>query len=484
MFHPSLWRLRMQALGGLLSHYKAVWSAAWVQREQWERRHWTREEAEFLPPALALQEAPPSPAPRVAMWLLIAFCAIAVLWACFGKVDIVSVAQGKVVPSEHVKSIQPLQTAAIRRIAVRDGQLVHAGDLLIEFDDTSAEADQGRLRQELLAQQLHALRHETLIAALKALQAGAGATEPRIRASDAHEPARLADAQRQLQAQYTEVLTRWLRIRSDIARREAERQATRAQLAKIEATLPLVQQRARDYKRLVDAAYVSQHGYLDQERARLDLEGDLSVQRSRLVEIDAALRETRQQADSLFAESLRSAHDEVGNARRQIGALEKELVKAGANVGSLTLRAPVDGVVQQLAVHTVGGIVTPAQVLMLVVPRDEVLEVEAVLPNREIGFVHEGQEAQVKVDTFEFTRYGILPGTVSRISRDAIADEKLGLVYAVRVRLHSQQLPESDSAALGPGMAVAVEIKTGRRRVIEYFLSPLQRHTSESLRER
>jgi len=484
MFRPSMWRLRMQALGTLLSHYKAVWSAAWSQREQWERRHWSREEAEFLPPALALQEAPPSPAPRVAMWLFIAFAAIAVLWACLGKVDIVSVAQGKVVPSEHVKSIQPLQTSAIRAIAVREGQPVKAGDLLIELDDTSVEADQGRIRQELLAQHLHAMRHESLIAALKAMQDGASAREPRLAASDAFEPERLAEAQRQLQAQHTEIVARWLRIRSDIARRQAEQQATQAQLVKIETTLPLVQQRARDYKRLVDAAYVSQHGFLDQERARLDLEGDLSVQRSRLVEIEAALRETRQQADSLFAESLRSAHDEVGNARRQIAALEQELVKAGANVGAMTLRAPVDGVVQQLAVHTVGGIVTPAQVLMLVVPKDEVLEVEAVLPNREIGFVHEGQEAHVKVDTFEFTRYGTLPAAVSRISRDAIADEKLGLVYAVRVRLHSQQLPESDTAALGPGMAVAVEIKTGQRRVIEYFLSPLQRHTSESLRER
>jgi hemolysin D len=484
MFRLPLWRLRKQALGDLLSHYKAVWAAAWAQREQWERRHWSREEAEFLPPALALQEAPPSPAPRVAIGLLIGFAVIAVCWACFGRVDIVSVAQGKVVPSEHVKSIQPLQTAAIRRIAVRDGQSVQAGELLIEFDDTSVEAEQGRIRQELLAQQLHALRHEALITSLKALQAGAGAQEPRLRASDAFEPTRLAEAQRQLQAQHTEIVTRWLRIRSDIARREAERQATQAQLAKIETTLPLVQQRARDYKRLVEAAYVSQHGFLDQERARLDLEGDLSVQRSRLVEIEAALRETRQQADSLFAEALRSAHDEVGNARRQIAALEQESVKAGANVNAMTLRAPVDGVVQQLAVHTVGGIVTPAQVLMLVVPRDEVLEVEAVLPNREIGFVHEGQEAHVKVDTFEFTRYGTLPATVSRISRDAIAHEQLGLVYAVRVRLHSQQLPESETAALGPGMAVAVEIKTGQRRVIEYFLSPLLRHTSESLRER
>ena len=122
MFNPALWRLRLQALGSLLSRYRVVWSVAWGQREQWERRHWSRDEAEFLPPALALQEAPPSPAPRVAMWLFIAFAAIAVLWACLGKVDIVSIAQGKVVPSEHVKSIQPLQSSAIRSIAVRDGQ--------------------------------------------------------------------------------------------------------------------------------------------------------------------------------------------------------------------------------------------------------------------------------------------------------------------------------------------------------------------------
>lgn len=484
MSSPSLWGLRRQAMQVLWARYRTVWSAAWAEREQWERRHWSREEAEFLPPALALQEAPLSPAPHVAMGLLIAFAAIAVLWACFGRVDIVSVAQGKVVPSEHVKSIQPLQTSAVRAIAVREGQAVRQGDVLIELDGTSVDADRDRIRQALRAQQLDVLRHEAFMASIDALRSGADRVEPRLADSDAFDTAQVAEARRQLQARTTEFVTRWLRIRSDIARRQAEHQATRAQLARIEVTLPLVQQRARDYKRLVDEAYVSQHGFLDQERARLELEGDLSVQQSRLAEIEASLRETRQQADTLFAEAMRTAHDEAAQARRQIAALAQEMVKAGASVNAMTLRAPVDGVVQQLAVHTVGGIVTPAQVLMLVVPRADVLEVEAVLPNREIGFVHTGQTAHVKVDTFDFTRYGTLPATVSRISRDAIADEKLGLVYAVRVRLHSQHLPESDTAALGPGMAVTVEIKTGRRRVIQYFLSPLQRHTSESLRER
>jgi len=143
------------------------------------------------------------------------------------------------------------------------------------------------------------------------------------------------------------------------------------------------------------------------------------------------------------------------------------------------------GTVQKLAVHTVGGVVTPAQLLMVIVPRDNVLEVEAMLPNKDIGFVNPGQDAEVKVETFPFTKYGTLHGKITQVSSDAIQDEKLGLIYSIRVRLAKDALPvENKTVRLTPGMAVMVEIKTGTRRVIEYFLSPLIQVGSESLRER
>jgi hemolysin D len=170
------------------------------------------------------------------------------------------------------------------------------------------------------------------------------------------------------------------------------------------------------------------------------------------------------------------------------------------------LTAPVDGVVQQLAVHTVGGVVTPAQQLAVVVPSDVVLEIEAMVPNREIGFVHVGQDVQIKIDAFNFTRYGLLHGRVLSVSQDAIvrdvppdktkdntpgaestSSEPKGqeLNYVVRVSLDRTQIQLDDTLAnLSPGMAVTAEIKTGSRAVITYLLSPLLRHTHDSMHER
>ncbi|BBA32640.1 HlyD family secretion protein [Methylocaldum marinum] len=151
----------------------------------------------------------------------------------------------------------------------------------------------------------------------------------------------------------------------------------------------------------------------------------------------------------------------------------------------MTLAAPVDGVVQQLAVHTVGGVVTPAQPLLVIVPRDNPLEVEAFIQNKDIGFVNAGQEAEVKIETFPFTKYGTIPAKVMQVSNDAIQDEKRGLIYAARVALsHATMVVEEKAVNLTPGMAVTVEIKTGKRRLIEYFLSPLLQYEDESLRER
>ncbi len=177
--------------------------------------------------------------------------------------------------------------------------------------------------------------------------------------------------------------------------------------------------------------------------------------------------------------------ESLAEAERKAASLTQERVKADSRQRLMTLVAPVDGTVQQLAVHTVGGVVTEAQVLMVVVPTDEALEVDAFLENKDIGFVRAGQEAVVKIETFPFTRYGTVAATVAHVSDDAIADEKKGLIYSARARLARTSIRVDERMVnLSPGMAVTVEIKTGQRRVIEYFLSPLLQYQDESLRER
>lgn len=193
-------------------------------------------------------------------------------------------------------------------------------------------------------------------------------------------------------------------------------------------------------------------------------------------------------------------------AQRKAAGLREDLVKARERTELQALRSPVDGVAQQLAVHTVGGVVTPAQALLAVVPADSHLEIEAMVPNRDIGFIHPGQDAEIKIDTFNFTRYGLLHGKVLSLSQDAIAratpqqgqsnDQKLAdggssepkgqeLVYAARISLERTQMQiDENLVSLEPGMAATVEIKTGARRIISYLLSPLVRYGHESLRER
>lgn len=247
----------------------------------------------------------------------------------------------------------------------------------------------------------------------------------------------------------------------------------------------MITRRARDYRDLVDRSFVSSHGYMAQEQLRIETEGDLAAQRQRLQEMAAALDEVRAQQRALLAETRRAALESIDDAQRRLDAIAQERLKAEARNRLTRLVSPVDGTVQQLAVHTEGGVVTPAQALMLVVPADQPLEVEAFFENKDIGFLRRGQVAEVKVETFPFTRYGTIDAELASVSLDAVSDERRGLIYASRVQMARTHL-DVDGARVGltPGMAVTVEVKTGTRRVIEYFLSPLLQHGSEALRER
>jgi hemolysin D len=216
----------------------------------------------------------------------------------------------------------------------------------------------------------------------------------------------------------------------------------------------------------------------------------------------AALREQRQQAESEFR---RTNLSDLAEARDKAASLQQDLIKATERDRLQTLTAPVDGTVQQIEVHTVGGVVTPAQSLMVVVPADSRLEIEAMVSNRDIGFVHPGERADIKVDTFDFTRYGLLHGEVVSVSQDSVPRGKDAggdgtaagngagrgdgsgeqAAYAARIALDRTQMQVGDTlASLTPGMSVSVEIKTGKRRIIQYLLSPLLRYRQAALTER
>lgn len=471
--------MRLRARFDLLQRTAAVFRHAWRVRKQLDAPRRQAHELDFLPAALSLQDKPVSPAPRLAMALIVGFAAIASLWATFGRIDIVATARGKIVPNDRTKVIQPFETATVKAIRVTDGQVVRYGEVLLELDATHAEADRERYAGELVNARAQTLRASALLAALD------GHRPPRLNPRHDMPVERLAQEQRLVDGQYGEFRARLARIDADIARREAERRSTQEVVRKLEQTAPIARRRATDFANLVEQNFVSRHGYLEKEQTRIEQEADLATQKSRLRELSAALAEGREQRRTLIAETRRSVLDSLDDGEKKAGSLAQELIKAQSRGRLMTLTAPIDGTVQQLAIHTVGGVVTPAQALMVVVPREEAIEVEAFLENKDIGFVHVGQEAQVKIDTFPFTKYGTIRATVTHVANDAINDDKKGLLYPLRAQLAQATIRvEEKSVLLSPGMAVTVEIKTGTRRVIEYFLSPLLQYGGESLRER
>lgn len=459
--------------------YRAAFAEAWRRRAEQAPVARLPHEAQFLPAALSLRDTPVSPAPRVAIWLLLAFAGLTLLWAVFGRMDVVATAQGKIVPNDRSKTIQPFEVATVKRILVSDGQQVEAGEALIELDATRAEADQARLRGELASARLQVALGRALLAVL---EQGAAARLPRPAGVD---DAQFREAERLLGGQVDEYMARLGQIDAETARRRAELGATQALVRKLEQTLPIVRERVGDFQGLAAGNFVSRHRYLELEQARIEMAADLASQRHRLKEIKAALDAARSQRRGLAAETRRLAQDSIIDGQQRQAVLEQEYLKAESRGRLMRLSSPVAGTVRQLAVHTVGGVVTPAQPLMVIVPRGDRLEVEAFIENKDIGFIKPNQAAEVKVETFQYTKYGAINATVTSVSHDAINDEQRGLIYSTRVRIAKSQIQVGDTQVnLSPGMAVAVEIKLGKRRVMDYFLSPLLQHTQESLRER
>jgi len=471
--------LRWQSLGDLFQRYGAACRHAWQHRIEMEPVKRLPHEAQFLPAALSLQETPISPAPRVAMWLLIAFALLALLWSLFGRIDVVATAQGKIVPNDRIKTIQPFETATVKAIHVSDGQTVKAGSVLIELDTTTAQADKDRVMGDLAVARLQVARGQALLAALES------GTHPRLQRPAGVDETKFLEAQRQLAGQHGEYTARRNRIEADIAKRKAEWLSTQALVIKLEQTIPIALRRAEDFKSMFKDGFVSEYDYLEIEQTRIEQEGDLAHQRSRLKEIEAALRETQGQRSEMTAGTRRFSLDSINDGQQKVAALEQELLKADLRGKLMQLTSPVDGTVQQLAVHTVGGVVTPAQPVMVIVPRDNPLEVEAFIENKDIGFVKPNQEAEIKIETFQYAKYGTLHAKVTSVSHDAIDDEKRGLIYSTRVKIEKVSINvDGTPVRLIPGMAVSVEVKIGKRRVIEYFLSPLMEYGHESLQER
>ena len=456
-----------------------------------------RGDLEFLPAALEIVETPATPFARTLALLIAGAVLLAVIWTCWAQTDIVVIANGKIVPTGFSKTIQPLEIGIVRTINVEDGQAVRAGDLLIELDPSINLAERDRIADDLSSAQLDAARLRAMMSddPLKAFEPPAGVSAEKV---EAH--------RRLLRSQAAELHAKLDVLDDQYRAKQQELQTSKAVVDKIKAILPVVQTRTDIRKVLSDSGNGSKINYLEILQSLIDYQKELSVQEKKEAEIDAALVGLASTRRQTIAEQQRKSSEDLGEAERKSVSLSHDLERADQRAKFQQLRSPIDGVVQQLAIHTVGGVVTPAQTLLTIVPKEAPLEIAATMMNKDVGFVEEGQAVEIKVSTFNFTRYGLLTGHVKSVSRDSIApdtssgrkpaapgssdDDTTGgggqePTYAVRVSLDQTKIRADDRiATLGPGMTVTVEIKTGTRRLVSYVLSPLLRYGHDALRER
>jgi hemolysin D len=464
----------------------------------------TRDEREFLPAALEIVDTPPSPVGRAIGLTIILVAIAAIAWACIGKVDIIATASGRIVPAGKTKIVQPADTGIVTAIHVADGDHVKAGDILIELNANQVSADRDRFVRDLLQANLNLARLRGLAATLpgtpgegkkpnlvdppkNASKEDLTLTLAAMRAKAANENAKLADLDQQIEA------------------KQAEAAEAAANAQKLQASLPMLADQEQLLRTMRDQKIGSKLDWYQVNQQLIEQKHEIGVLSHRREAAEAAQRALREQRAAEATQFQMEVLSELDKVRAQASELDAELAKSQQRVSQNVLLAPIAGTVQQLAVHTIGGVVTPAESLLAIVPNDDSLVVEAAVQNRDVGFISEGQTVRIKVEAFNFTLYGLIEGKVLSVTRDAVqqsndsknknnnqnegdpaaTDGQSGPVYMARIAIDQDwMMTENGKVQLTPGMAVTAEIQTGERRLISYLLSPLVRHVSESMRER
>jgi hemolysin D len=407
---------------------------------------------EFSTEAIALQMRPPARLARGVTLTLCVFALLAIVYAWLAHMDIVVTAPGRIVPSGKAVVVQPHEPGIVRIVHVRDGSYVRKGDLLVE---------------------MASLRHNT---PARPAVSGEGIPVAPPRPAGEGAPRALLDMR------LLESLSKLATLDAEVTRRQSERDAVGGALEHLSASLALVKKKHAMRARLARSGHMTEANLIESKLELINLEKEINAQRNRLQEADAALSAAIQGRTQAETEHKARFPAELVEVARRAAAPEND------GTGGMTkLTAPADGVVQWLAPLTAGEAVSAAQNLLVIVPENAPLEVEALVFNKDIGHLRAGQPAVVKIETFDYTRYGHVEGGVQWVGADAVADPKLGPVYATRVALKGFETPNivnGRRGQLAAGMNVTVDVRVAERRMIEYFLAPLLRYKEESLRER
>jgi hemolysin D len=469
-------------MSGTARHWE-VFKSAWKSETQRQKKLVHVDEPEFLPAALEIAEQPISPTVRAVTWVLLAGLLFAGLWSWFGKVDVVASAQGKLLPRGNVKLIQWSGTsgiqgasAIVRAIHVTEGQHVTAGQLLVELDPTVSGAEEAQARAALMTAENDATRSRHILRGLAGSPArtALNSTQSRLAAASVAETrariAALEDARAQAQADLT---------------------AAQEEYAKVDESLPLLEEQLAARKELLEKGLTPRLLVLQLEQQKVEMLKNRNIARAQSAKARADMARISQEMTQAIQESRKTALTDLSRAETDAMLRREELAKAQQQTKLQRLTAPISGTVQQLQIHTLGGVVEPAKPIMVIVPDNSDLIVEAKILNKDAGFVKRGDAAAIKIEAYPFTKYGTLPATVEYIASDAVPDETIAapqgpqLVYLARLKLHKTSLSDNGKTLrLTPGMTITADIKTGERRILEYLLSPISKTTHDAGRER
>lgn len=466
-------------MSGLVHTFRVLRDAIRADRAQ-ARTPGRASEVDFLPAALEVIETPVSPTGRATTWVLLLGLAVTIIWLVLGKVDVVASAPGKIIPTGSVKIVQSAGTGVIRAIRVKDGDRVKRGQLLIELDTTLSTAELQQAQKALLSVELDVARNRAIADALS----GSGQQVNFV--SPPGTPPDIAETQRRLvDAQVGEVLSSVAGLAAARRSSLSDADAAEATRAKLDATIPILDHELDAMNRLDQKGYAPGLRLLELQRQRRSEAGDRDVASAQHARGLSEAAKLSRQIDQTREQAHRIALADLAVAQSDAILKREEVTKATRISGLQRLYASEDGTVQQLAVHTIGGVVEPARTLMVIVPSDEAIEIEARVLNKDAGFVREGQSAVVKLDAFPFTRYGTIPGKVVSLSRDAVPDQKLGPTYVVRIRLDRNTLVvDGKPVRLSSGLNAVADIRTGSRRIISWLLSPIQTTIQQAAHEK
>ena len=447
---------------------------------------WTRageaDMREFAPEIIKVQRHPPSPLPRAVLYALLALFGVMLGWALLGRLDIVAVAQGKLVPQSFLKIVQPAESGIVREILVKEGEAVRAGQVLVRMDANFSDADGRALQVELTRKRLQLRRIDAELAGAPLAR---GAEDP----ADIH-----AQTNAQLQARRQAYLDTLGGEQATLAKARHDLQGAIEIQAKLQKSLPIYKDQAESWDKLAKEGFAGRLMALDRQRTYGEIEQDLKAQTQNVASLKALIEQSEKRIAQITSNYRQQLQNERVEAEGVYHKLQQDWAKQQHRHALLELKAPQAGIVKDLATHTPGTVVAPGTILLTLVPQDEPLVAEVWVGNVDAGFVQAEQKARVKLVAYPFQKFGMLEGVVRQVSADAqerpdqpgaAAKSLQETTYRTLINLGSDYLTSNGRRLkLVPGMQVSAEIHLGTRSVIEYLLSPVQKVTLEAGRER